>query len=46
MLLFNFGYVPVLMWLFLVGLDSVSGIMKSVAVMLADELKEQGKLSS
>ena len=46
MLSFNFGCLPVLIWLLLEGLDSVSGIMESVAVMLADELKDQGMLSS
>ena len=35
-------FVPELMWFLLEGLDSVSAIMDSVAVMLADELKDQG----
>jgi len=43
---FNVGCVPVLMWFLLEGLDSVSAIMESVAVMAADELKDQGMLSS
>jgi hypothetical protein len=43
---FNVGCVLVLMWFLLEGLDSVSGIIESIAVMLADELKDQGTLSS
>ena len=35
-------FVPELMWFLLEGLDSVSAIMESVAVMHADELKDQG----
>ena len=42
MLLFNISCVPALIWFLLEGLDSVSGIMENVAVMAADELKDQG----
>ena len=42
MLSFNVSCVPALMWFLLEGLDSVSGIMESVAIMAAGELKDQG----
>jgi len=42
----NVGCVPMLMWFFLEGSDSVSGIMESVAIIFADELKDRGTLSS
>jgi len=38
------AFVPVLIWFLLEGLDSVSAIMESVAVMLVDELKDQGSV--
>jgi hypothetical protein len=40
------AFVPVLMWFLLEGLGSVSAIMESVAVVLADELKDQGTFSN
>lgn len=44
MLSFNVG-VPVLILFLSEGLDSVSAIMESVAVMIESELKDQGVLS-